>query len=161
MANNYNIYKITNNINNKIYIGSTSKTLVKRFKEHLYNAIFNTSIKLYIHMRNLRFENFNIELICERFTSNSTYLEQCEIIKCDDDILLNTIAADATAKLTSYKKERNYTIKLVKQTFIDNNLLSEEHWNINLITFNSPKNYYVKLLKNIYKIFIDGRLSFY
>jgi len=31
MANIYNIYKITNNIDNKIYIVSTSQILVERF----------------------------------------------------------------------------------------------------------------------------------
>ena len=28
------IYKITNDINNKIYVGKTSNTLEQRFKEH-------------------------------------------------------------------------------------------------------------------------------
>jgi len=62
-------------------------------------------------MRNLGFEHFNIELICHKFTSNPTFLEQCEINKCDDDILLNMYAADASAKLTPYLKERRDTIK--------------------------------------------------
>jgi len=49
MANLYRIYKITISIDNKIYIGSTSQTLVERFKEHLYNATRNYTIRLYTH----------------------------------------------------------------------------------------------------------------
>jgi len=111
MAKIYNIYKITNNIDDKIYIGSTSQTLEERFKEHVYNATRNNTIKLYKHMRYLGFKHFRIELVSEKCTSNPTYLEQCEINKCDDDILLNTIAADSTAKLTPDMKKRKNTIK--------------------------------------------------
>jgi len=58
MSNFYRVYKIINTIDDKIYIGSTSKTLVERLKEHLYNATFNTTIELYKHMRYLGFEYY-------------------------------------------------------------------------------------------------------
>jgi group I intron endonuclease len=35
-SNTCSIYKITNNINNKIYIGQTWKLIADRFKEHKY-----------------------------------------------------------------------------------------------------------------------------
>jgi len=60
MANICRVYKITNNIDNKIYIGSTSQTLLNRFKQHLYDATKNCTIKLYIHMHELGFEHLNI-----------------------------------------------------------------------------------------------------
>ena len=39
------IYKITNNINNKIYIGKTTYSIEKRFKEHLNDSARITSDK--------------------------------------------------------------------------------------------------------------------
>jgi len=105
MANFYRVYKIINTIDDKIYIGSTSKTLEERFKQHLYDATRNNTIKLYNHMRYLGFEHFRIELICERFTSNYRFLEQCEINRYDDSVLLNTAAAYLSCKITSYQKD--------------------------------------------------------
>jgi len=46
MAKIYRVYKITNTVDNKICIGSTSQTLVERFEEHLYNATCNPTVKL-------------------------------------------------------------------------------------------------------------------
>ena len=46
------VYKITNTVNGKIYIGYTSRTLEERWKEHIYRSkkskcFFNTSIRKY------------------------------------------------------------------------------------------------------------------
>jgi len=105
MANFYRIYKIVNNVDDMIYIGSTSQTMEERFKEHLYNDTINHTIKLYLHMRFLGFENFRIELICERYTTNYKFIEQSYINQYDYHVLLNTAAADATSKITPYQKE--------------------------------------------------------
>jgi len=104
MAKVYRVYKITNTIDDKIYIGSTSQTLLDRFKQHLYDATCNATIKLYIHMRKLGFEIFNIELVQVEFTSYPKVLEQLEINKYDKSILLNMIAADVELKITPHKK---------------------------------------------------------
>jgi hypothetical protein len=32
------IYKITNKINKKVYVGKTTKTIEERFKKHIQNA---------------------------------------------------------------------------------------------------------------------------
>jgi len=60
------IYKITNLINNEVYIGCTIKTIDYRFKEHLYRC-FKTNIntKLYNSIRKYGVENFIIEKIIE------------------------------------------------------------------------------------------------
>ena len=61
------IYKITNKINNKIYIGKTERDIEKRFKEHCNNA-FKENIEnrpLYAAMRKYGIENFYITLIEE------------------------------------------------------------------------------------------------
>lgn len=58
------IYKITNNVNNKIYIGKTIRSLKVRFKEHLKDSNTEDN-KLYRAMRKYGKENFSIEEIEE------------------------------------------------------------------------------------------------
>jgi len=111
MAKVYRVYKITNTLDDKIYIGSTSKTSIERFKEQLYNATCNPTIKLYLHMRKLGFEKFNIELVQEEITSYPKCLEQVEINKYDESILLNMIAADADVKIVTYPREKSKLTK--------------------------------------------------
>ena len=40
------IYKITNTINDKVYIGKTTRTIEERWKEHL-NSIKDKDFKIY------------------------------------------------------------------------------------------------------------------
>lgn len=71
----YIIYKATNLINNKKYVGKTIKTLEDRKYEHIYKAnkgdcytsYFHNALKLY------GIENFKWEVLCE----------------CDDVLILN------------------------------------------------------------------------
>jgi hypothetical protein len=60
----FKIYKIYNSINNFIYIGQTTKTLVHRFSIHR-NLVEIRNGKLYEAFRMIGFENFSIELIEE------------------------------------------------------------------------------------------------
>lgn len=60
------IYKITNDINNKIYIGKTEFSIEKRFKEHCQDSKKGyTNRPLYNAMNKYGIEHFNIELIEE------------------------------------------------------------------------------------------------
>lgn len=61
------IYKIINDINNKIYIGKTEFSIEKRFKEHCADAFRNRNEKrpLYAAMRKYGTEHFKIELVEE------------------------------------------------------------------------------------------------
>lgn len=56
------IYKITNKINNKVYIGLTTNTIKERWKQHVYTSKIS-SRNLYIAMREFGIENFYIEQI--------------------------------------------------------------------------------------------------
>ena len=57
------IYKITNKVNNKVYIGQTSKTLKERFAVHLRHARNRVNRYLYDAMNHYGYENFVIEPI--------------------------------------------------------------------------------------------------
>lgn len=59
------IYKITNDINQKIYIGQTTKTLEQRLKGHISDAIHGTDVNrpLLNAIRKYGAEHFKIELI--------------------------------------------------------------------------------------------------
>ena len=89
------IYKITNDINNKIYIGKTAFSIQKRFQEHCSDAFRDRCEKrpLYSAMRKYGIEHFFIE----------------EIEECDD-----IIAADREAYwigvYEAYSKGYNATL---------------------------------------------------
>jgi len=59
------IYKITNNINGKVYIGKTKNTIEERFKQHIKDAYKETKEKrpLYQAIRKYGESNFTVELI--------------------------------------------------------------------------------------------------
>lgn len=58
------IYKITNIVNNKIYIGQTVRTIAQRWYNHKHIANKNLSNKhLYVAMRKYGIDNFKIEEI--------------------------------------------------------------------------------------------------
>ena len=61
------IYKIINNVNQKIYIGKTTRTIEERFKEHCkdYKKRDLEKRPLYRAMKKYGIENFSIELVEE------------------------------------------------------------------------------------------------
>ena len=61
------IYKITNIINNKIYIGKTSYSVEDRFKQHIKDSVKDRCEKrpLYNAMNKYGVENFTVETIGE------------------------------------------------------------------------------------------------
>ena len=77
------IYIIRNTVNNKVYIGQTTKSLEKRLSEHRVFAKENASSKFYKAMYDLGKNNFYIELLVELDVTGSqlTLLEQYFILK--------------------------------------------------------------------------------
>ena len=74
---NSKVYKLINEINKIVYIGSTTQLLRQRMGEHRYHAGFNKSV-LYQSMRDLGATNFRIELISEFPCTNLTELQNEE-----------------------------------------------------------------------------------
>ena len=67
------IYKITNNINNKCYIGKTERTVQTRWAEHIQPNKLNLDLPLYRAFSKYGIDNFSIEEI-----------EQCDNAILDD-----------------------------------------------------------------------------
>ena len=59
------IYKITNIVNNKIYVGQTTESLEKRFKRHMGYQKESSDTKFYRAVRKYGVDNFKIEPIEE------------------------------------------------------------------------------------------------
>ena len=69
----YKIYKITNTINDKIYVGQTIRRLSKRFYEHCRaDSLIGRAIKKY------GIDNFTIEEICRVYTKDEANIREAE-----------------------------------------------------------------------------------
>ena len=69
----FRIYKISNKINGKVYIGQTIYDVNKRFREHINKSKYETDIvrPLYLAMRKYGYDNF--------------FVEELEIVETKDD----------------------------------------------------------------------------
>ena len=66
----YIIYKLTNKINNKFYIGITSETLNHRWKGHCRKARFGSTSNLHQAIRKYGEENWSKEILFELIVFN-------------------------------------------------------------------------------------------
>lgn len=96
----YRIYKITNTIDGKIYVGQTKREVFKRFSDHASHAIKSTrpndlNCALYIAMRSFGPENFTVQLL-EEFEDNRYQADKKEVYwiskldSCNPEIGYNT-----------------------------------------------------------------------
>lgn len=68
----YNIYKITNILNNKIYVGQTSKTIKERLTAHFHSAFdVKLNTRFYRAIRKYGKSAFIIELLDTAFNKES------------------------------------------------------------------------------------------
>ena len=74
------IYKITNNVNNKCYIGQTERTIQIRWLEHIRPSKYKSELPLYRAISKYGIDNFSIEEIEE---CNNTNLDEREIYWID------------------------------------------------------------------------------
>lgn len=63
MPSSYLVYKISNTVNDRLYVGLTTGSLQKRWREHKCAANFNTDKPLYRAMQKHGVEKFKIELL--------------------------------------------------------------------------------------------------
>jgi len=78
------IYKITNKVNDKAYIGITTKTTKTRFDEHIYSSENEGKYRIHYAIRKYGKENFDIETIVIVDNKEQALLIETEnIIKYD------------------------------------------------------------------------------
>lgn len=70
------IYKITNDINDKVYIGQTIKSLDERIRNHRSSMMSGVDTHLYNAMRKYGWEHFKFEILVE--TDNQSTLNELE-----------------------------------------------------------------------------------
>ena len=75
------IYKITNTVNDKVYIGQTTRTLTERYEEHLRCACKRVNRYLYDAMNHYGYDKFKIEPITEVGNEQLNDLERFYIAK--------------------------------------------------------------------------------
>ena len=71
------IYKITNTVNNKSYIGKTTKSLKERIINHFYSSKYNSECYIHRAIRKYGKANFKIEIIEE--VNNINLIDEKEI----------------------------------------------------------------------------------
>lgn len=112
------IYKITNTINNKVYIGQTTQGLLQRQREHV--SRFNRGErdhKLYLAFRKYGIDVFKFEVICVAL--DASYLNELETLLIKEHNSFNkgynmtvggdTVSQETRQKLSSIFKGRKIT----------------------------------------------------
>lgn len=76
------IYKITNKINNKVYIGQTIRSLKTRWKHHIYDALNQkTNTRLARAIRKYGINNFSIEILEQTNQLNEREIYYVDLFK--------------------------------------------------------------------------------
>lgn len=76
----YMVYKISCSVNDKIYVGYTSKTAEERFNAHLLNARWRKKTALYDAIRAYGNDSFSVEFLVECKTHAQACAEEIKFI---------------------------------------------------------------------------------
>ena len=91
----YSIYKISNDMDKKVYIGSTRRPISTRFTQHCYQ-MDKKDFPLYCHMRQIGKDHFKVECVKTIGVSSKTEarkIEQQFIESEDQTNVLNALKA--------------------------------------------------------------------
>ena len=115
------IYKITNDYNDDIYVGSTCDSLVKRFSNHKMSSTNEEKKrrKLYVLINEIGFNRFRIELICDYPCEDKYQLRQKEGEYIRQIGTLN-IRIEGRTKKQRYEECKEQILEKHKQYSIDN-----------------------------------------
>jgi DNA repair photolyase len=101
-------YELYNDLDEQVYIGSSTTTETQRFSEHKSSSK-EGKYKIYIKMREQGIEHWNIRIISEYLIKNRDLLrieEQKEIDKIPEELKLNELRAyRSEEQQKEYKKE--------------------------------------------------------
>ncbi len=119
--NKAKIYKITNDFNDEVYIGSTCETLTKRFSKHKASLTNEQKYNrpLYKLMNEIGFERFRIQLLCDFPCEDKYQLRQKEGEYIRDLGTLNMTIAGRTNK--DYAAEHKELYQDIKRRYAERN----------------------------------------
>jgi hypothetical protein len=121
---NGKIYKVVNDIDDEIYVGSTTQTLAKRMAWHRGSCVMKAKMnrKVYQHMIKLGRDNFRIILLEEYPCNNRMELEQRERYFVENlKPSLNSIVPARTRTNKEYRRDNVEKIRVQKQKYYEEN----------------------------------------
>jgi hypothetical protein len=115
------IYELVNDVDDEVYVGSTTKSLKRRLRGHKKVARIKPNRKLYKHLNAIGWDHVSINLICEvecetkqeRYQYEGIYMEQLEST-------LNERVAGRTGKEWAkqyYEKNKDAIAKRLNQKY--------------------------------------------
>jgi group I intron endonuclease len=116
------IYRITNVVNSKFYIGKTSKTVGERFQRHCYNHQ-NQNTYLYKAMRKYGVDNFIIEILEETDSPNEREIYWIETLQPHYNMTIGGDGGD-TSQSPNYKLGMKNRVHSHNPTY---GMLGKEH----------------------------------
>ena len=136
---NFDIYKATNKLNNKYYIGVTTQGVGARMKKHLYKALSGSQYNFHKALAELGLEQFTVEVVdstddlekakeLEKFwieklhSNNSEYGYNSD---CGGDIMFHTDETKAKISAVHKGKDQSSRYKAVLQYDCDGNFIQE------------------------------------
>ena len=154
---NGKVYKLVNNIDNLIYIGSTTCRLSTRMALHRDRAKKNYNANVYQHKRKLGINNFKIVLIeyCSCNSKDELLKRECYIFDIHDkNILLNS-----NRPSTTYIEKKNDNIKYCKFWYTNNKNYHNNQMKLWFIKNKLYRKIYIQKYKDHQKIMQE--LPFY
>lgn len=74
------IYRVTNTVNGKVYIGQTSQIPKRRWTTHIYDAINGSDLYFHRAIRKYGEDAFQFEVLLAGLTREEANLKECELI---------------------------------------------------------------------------------
>jgi group I intron endonuclease len=103
------IYKITNKTNGKVYIGQTTKPLLRRWAEHKYASRKGSSLIFHKAIRKYGFNNFEVEEVSSVFDIETINKLEEDLIKSNNSLApfgYNMTYGGKTSKRTDIAKQK-------------------------------------------------------
>jgi group I intron endonuclease len=108
------IYKISNTINNKVYIGRTCFSIETRFKQHVIEANGGCNYKLHAAMRKYGIDKFSIEIIDIATSIEELKLLETKWIQQENSFVNGYNATDKQGGISSHTTEAKQKMRLAK-----------------------------------------------
>jgi len=119
------IYKITNKVNGKTYIGKTSKSIEERFRRHFYHHKTGNT-HLYRAMRKYGFDSFSVAMIEETSQLNEREIFWIKELQPEYNMTKGGDGGDSSKSLTFIKSIEVYHKNKSKESYATYGMLGKK-----------------------------------